>query len=98
MFLRILIRQLFNSKINYLEIIYNYLEIRNKNLEFFLKNRSNWIELIIENTAQNISVDFLLDLYRNHFPTINLYHDAKVFLGKFDGKTFACIQSSFPFE
>ncbi len=63
-----------------IEFVYNYLEIRNQNLEFFLKNRSNWIELIYENTAQNISVDFLLDLYRNHFPTINLYHDAKVFL------------------
>lgn len=63
-----------------IEYVYNYLEIRNQNLEFFLKNRSNWIELIIENTSQNITVDFLLNLYRNHFPTITLFHDAKVFL------------------
>lgn len=63
-----------------IEFVYNYLEIRNQNLEFFLKNRSNWIELIIENTTQKISIDFLLNLYRNHFPTINLYNDAKVFL------------------
>lgn len=73
-----------------IEFVYNYLEIRNQNLEFFLKNRSNWIELILENTTHKVSIDFLLNLYRNHFPAIRLYNDAKVFLDELVARKIEC--------
>lgn len=47
-------------------------------LELLIKNREKWVELILEIKPKNftLSRDLLLEIYRNHFPTIELYEDS----------------------
>lgn len=65
-----------------IEFVYNSLKIKHIELEFILYNRKNWIEQIIEGSNNQITFQMVSDIYRNHFPTIQLYKDAKVFLEK----------------
>ena len=65
-----------------IEFVYENLSIKHISLETILNNRNNWIELIINGSNKQITFQTVLDIYRNHFPTIQLYKDAKVFLEK----------------
>jgi len=65
-----------------IEFVYENLSIKHIALETILNNRNNWIELIINGSNDQITLQMVLDIYRNHFPTIQLYKDAKVFLEK----------------
>jgi putative hydrolase of the HAD superfamily len=65
-----------------IEFVYRNLSIKHISLETILNNRNNWIELIINGSNNQITFQMVLDIYRNHFPTIQLYKDAKVFLEK----------------
>ena len=65
-----------------IEFVYENLSIKNISLETILNNRENWIEQIIDGSNSQITLQIVLDIYRNHFPTIQLYKDAKVFLEK----------------
>ena len=65
-----------------IEFVYENLSIKHISLETILKNRENWIEQIIDGSNNQITLQIVLDIYRNHFPTIQLYNDAKVFLEK----------------
>lgn len=65
-----------------IEFVYNNLSIKNISLETILNNRNNWIELIINSSNNKITLQVILDMYRSHFPTIQLYNDARVFLEK----------------
>ena len=63
-----------------IEFVYNKLSIKHISLEKILDNRNNWIELIIAAANNQITKQTLLDIYRNHSPSIQLYKDSKVFL------------------
>ena len=65
-----------------IEFVYENLSINHISLETILNNRKNWIEQIIDGSNNQITLQIVLDIYRNHFPTIQLYNDAKVFLEK----------------
>ncbi len=65
-----------------IEFVYDNLSIKHISLETILNNRENWIEQIIDGSNNQITLQVVLDIYRNHFPTIQLYNDAKVFLEK----------------
>ena len=65
-----------------IEFVYENLSIKHISLETILNNRNNWIELMINGSKNQITLQMVLDIYRNHFPTIRLYNDAKVFLEK----------------
>ena len=65
-----------------IEFVYENLSIKHISLETILNNRENWIEQIIDSSNNKITLQIVLDIYRNHFPTIQLYKDAKVFLEK----------------
>ena len=65
-----------------IEFVYENLIIKHISLETILNNRENWIEQIIDGSNNQITLQIVLDIYRNHFPTIQLYNDAKVFLEK----------------
>lgn len=65
-----------------IEFVYHNLSIKHISLETILNNRNNWIELMINGSNNQITLQIVLDIYRNHFPTIQLYNDAKVFLEK----------------
>lgn len=65
-----------------IEFVYENLSINHISLETILNNRENWIEQIIDGSNNQITLQMVLDTYRNHFPTIQLYKDAKVFLEK----------------
>lgn len=65
-----------------IEFVYNHFNIKNCELKAILNNRTNWIDQIIEGSNNQITLQMVLDIYRNHFPTIQLYNDAKVFLEK----------------
>ena len=65
-----------------IEFVYHNLSIKHISLETILNNRNNWIELMINGSNNQITLQIVLDMYRNHFPTIQLYNDAKVFLEK----------------
>jgi putative hydrolase of the HAD superfamily len=65
-----------------IEFVYENLSIKHISLETILNNRNNWIELIINGSNNQITLQMVLDIYRNHFPTIQLYKDAKEFLEK----------------
>ena len=65
-----------------IEFVYENLSIKHISLETILSNRENWIEQIIDDLNNQITLQIVLDIYRNHFPTIQLYKDAKVFLEK----------------
>ena len=65
-----------------IEFVYENLSIKHTSLETILNNRENWIEQIIDSSNNKITLQIVLDIYRNHFPTIQLYKDAKVFLEK----------------
>jgi putative hydrolase of the HAD superfamily len=63
-----------------IEYVYNYFEIRHISLDSILNNRKNWIDQIINVTNKEITIQMVLDLYRFHLPSIELYKDSKVFL------------------
>jgi putative hydrolase of the HAD superfamily len=65
-----------------IEFVYDNLNIKHISLEIILNNRNNWIELIIDGTNNQITKQMVLDIYRNHFPSIQLYNDSKIFLEK----------------
>jgi putative hydrolase of the HAD superfamily len=65
-----------------IEFVYENLSIKHISLETILNNRENWIEQIIDGSNNQITLQIVLDIYRNHFPSIQLYNDAKVFLEK----------------
>lgn len=65
-----------------IEFVYHNLSIKHISLETILNNRNNWIEQMINGSNNQITLQIVLDMYRNHFPTIQLYNDAKVFLEK----------------
>jgi putative hydrolase of the HAD superfamily len=63
-----------------IEYVYNYFEIKHISLDSILNNRKNWIDQIINVTNKVITIQMVLDLYRCHLPSIELYKDSKVFL------------------
>ena len=63
-----------------IEYVYNYFEIKHIPLDSILNNRKNWIDQIINVTNKEITIQMVLDLYRCHLPSIELYKDSKVFL------------------
>lgn len=65
-----------------IEFVYNNFNIKHIELKAILNNRENWIEQIIDGSNNQITLQMVLDIYRNHIPTIQLYKDAKVFLEK----------------
>ena len=65
-----------------IEFVYENLSIKHISLETILNNRENWIEQIIDGSNNQITLQIVLDIYRNHFPSIQLYNDAKVYLEK----------------
>ena len=65
-----------------IEFVYNTLDIKHIELDSILANRKNWIDKIINGSNNQISLQMILDIYRNHFPIIQLYKDAKYFLEK----------------
>uniref|UniRef100_UPI0040498CE1 HAD family hydrolase n=1 Tax=Flavobacterium sp. TaxID=239 RepID=UPI0040498CE1 len=65
-----------------IEFVYYNLSIKHISLETILNNRNNWIEQMINGSNNQITSQIVLDMYRNHLPTIQLYNDAKVFLEK----------------
>jgi putative hydrolase of the HAD superfamily len=71
-----------------IEYIYNYLDVKNFSLDSILDNRENWIQKFIRDSKIQISFDFILDLYRNHTPNIELYKDSKLFLEELISKDF----------
>jgi putative hydrolase of the HAD superfamily len=71
-----------------IEFVYNFLKVKNFTLESILNNRENWIQKFISESNVNISIESILDLYRNHTPNIELYNDSKLFLEKLISKGF----------
>jgi putative hydrolase of the HAD superfamily len=65
-----------------IEFVYNYFEIKHISLDSIFNNRKNWIDQIIDGANNQITKQMVLDIYRYHLPTIQLYKDAKVFLEK----------------
>jgi len=65
-----------------IEFVYNHYNINNIELETILNNRINWIQQIIDGSGSQITFQMVLDIYRNHLPSIQLYKDSKVFLEK----------------
>ena len=51
-------------------------------LELLIKNREQWVELILQSEPKNftLSRDLLLEIYRSHFPSIELYEDSSQLL------------------
>ncbi len=64
--------------------VWNYLNkfcpkiIDELSLEMLVRSRTQWVELILKKESENyiFSRDLLLDIYRNHFPDIELYNDS----------------------
>ena len=65
-----------------IEYVYNTFDIKHIELESIVANRKNWIEKIINDSNNHITLQMVLDIYRNHIPSIQLYKDSKVFLEK----------------
>jgi len=65
-----------------IEFVFNNFNIEHIELDSIFNNRKNWIEQIIDGSNKQITFQMVLDMYRNHFPTIQLYKDSKVFLEK----------------
>ena len=65
-----------------IEFVYKNFNIKHIELESVLTNRKNWIEQIIVGSNNQITLQMVLDIYRNHFPIIQLYKDSKLFLEK----------------
>ncbi len=63
-----------------IEYVYNYFEIKHISLDSILNNRKNWIDQIINVSNNEITIQMVLDVYRYHIPSIELYKDSKVFL------------------
>ena len=51
-------------------------------LELLLKKREQWVDLILQTELVNFSInrDLLLEIYRGHFPKIELYEDSSKLL------------------
>ena len=71
-----------------IEFVYNHFNIKHIELESILNNRKNWIEQILKDLNIQITSQMVLDLYRNHLPTIHLYNDAKIFLEKLHAQRY----------
>ena len=65
-----------------IEFVYNHYNVNHIELGTILNNRINWIQQIIDGSSSQITFQMVLDIYRNHLPTIQLYKDSKVFLEK----------------
>lgn len=65
-----------------IDFVYNTFDIKHIELESIVANRKNWIEKIINGSNNQITSQMVLDIYRNHIPSIQLYKDSKVFLEK----------------
>ena len=65
-----------------IRFVYNKLGVSTINIEKLFSNRSNWVQIILDELNGSISKEQLLLLYRNHPPDITLYEDAKRFLMK----------------
>lgn len=65
-----------------IESVFNNFNIEHIKIDSIFNNRKNWIEQIIDGSNNQITFHMVLDIYRNHFPTIQLYKDSKVFLEK----------------
>ena len=63
-----------------IEYVYNHFEIKHISLDSILNNRKNWIDQIINVSNNKITIQMVLDVYRYHIPSIELYKDSKVFL------------------
>ncbi len=63
-----------------IEYVYKYFEIKHISLDSILNNRKNWIDQIINVSNKEITIQMVLDIYRYHLPSIELYKDSKVFL------------------
>ncbi len=63
-----------------IEYVYNYFEIKHISLDSILNNRKNWIDQIVNDTNKEITIQMVLDIYRYHLPSIELYKDSKDFL------------------
>jgi putative hydrolase of the HAD superfamily len=63
-----------------IEYVYNYFEINHISLDSILNNRKDWIDQIINVANKEISTQMVLDIYRYHLPSIQLYNDSKKFL------------------
>ena len=69
-----------------IDFVYNTFDIKHIELESIVANRKNWIEKIINGSNNQITSQMVLDIYRNHIPSIQLYKDSKVFLEKMISK------------
>jgi len=51
-------------------------------LEQLVKENEQWVELVLQIESQNLTIsrDLLLEIYRSHFPSIELYDDSCQFL------------------
>lgn len=65
-----------------IEFVYKHFNVNHIKLEKILNNRINWIQQIIDGSGNQITLQMILDAYRNHPPTIQLYKDSKYFLDK----------------
>jgi putative hydrolase of the HAD superfamily len=65
-----------------IRFVYENLRIDHVSLETLLNNRNNWINLVVNSSKNQFSWRMVLELYRNHSPTIKLFSDAKFFLEK----------------
>ena len=65
-----------------IEFVYNTLNIKHISLDTILKNRIYWIDMILVGAKNSITKQMVLEIYRNHFPSIELYQDSKMFLEK----------------
>jgi FMN phosphatase YigB (HAD superfamily) len=62
-----------------IEFVYNSLNIKHIELEAILNNRKNWIEQIIDVSNSQITKQMILEIYQNHFPSIQLYKTLRCF-------------------
>jgi putative hydrolase of the HAD superfamily len=63
-----------------IEFVYKYFEINHIPLDSILSKRKNWIDQIISGSNKKITTQMVLDIYRFHLPSIELYKDSKIFL------------------
>lgn len=64
-----------------IEFVSNKIDLPFSLVKTLLKDRKNWIQRII-NINNSLTSEYLLNLYRNHFPRILMYEDAKLFVDK----------------
>jgi putative hydrolase of the HAD superfamily len=63
-----------------IEHVFDCFEINKLDLNLILNNRENWIDKIINSSNKNLTFSVILDKYRSHFPSIQLFKDSKILL------------------